>query len=317
MRRLVPLLLLFLPAPPSAGAESAAEVESVKIESAAAELHYAVSWLEIPFAEAEARLSRADGMFSVRGEARSAGPLAIFFNYRGFAETEGEWKSAGPVPRLHRNGGEFRGRTRAARVRWKDGGASSESEADPPPNPEKVSPVPAGALAGAVDPFSAALAAGARVGRDGVCDGTAKVWDGRRLASWTLAHLGAKNFPPDDSDGSGNGSNGRDGSNGSGGRDDSDGSGGRDGSDGSGGRDGLDGWEGATVCELHLRKLGGFWRDARHSPRLPPRVWVAEVRPGLWAPVRAEVYSRWGKVIARLESPRPPDAPPGTEVAKP
>ena len=239
---------------------------AVEAESAAAEatmeLRYSVSWLEIPFARARARLSRQGGEFSVRGESWTAGPLAAFVDYRGFAETTGEWRGgAALLPRTHLNGGEFRGRVREASVLWESG--ELESQTEPPPDLERVSPVPMSALFGAVDPFTAALAASVRVGREGVCNGTEKVWDGRRLADWTLAPLG----------------------------------------DGESFLEISGAWEGdAAVCELHMRKIGGFRLDARHSPRLPPRVWVAEVHPGLWAPVRAEVHSRWGKVVARLES---------------
>ena len=240
----------------SAGARADAETDET------AELHYSVSWLEIPFARARAKLSRKDGAFSVRGESWTAGVLSALVDYRGFAETTGEWNGAGVAPRSHRNGGAFRGRAREANVLWEGGGL--ESEVEPAPDLERVSAVPAGALAGAVDPFSAALSAGARIGRERVCGGTEKVWDGRRLADWSLTAAG------EDAEDSGLEVSGE--------------------------------WQGtAMVCELHMRKIGGFRLDARHSPRRPTRVWVAEVRPGLWAPVRAEVHSRWGKVVARLE----------------
>ena len=254
-RRFFTLLLSFALSPVSsgAGAETAA----------AAELHYSVSWLEIPLARARAKLSREDGAFSVRGEGWTAGALAALVDYRGFAETTGEWNGAGFSPRSHRNGGAFRGRVREANVSW-DGG-DVESEAAPPPDLERVSPVPALALSGAVDPFSAALSAGARIGREGACGGTEKVWDGRRLADWSLTPLEEEA--------------------------------------GDLSLEVSGAWRGAAmVCELHMRKIGGFRLDPRHSPRRPTRVWVAEVRPGLWAPVRAEVHSRWGKVVARLES---------------
>ena len=170
-RRFFTLLLSFALAPVSsgAGAETAA----------AAELHYSVSWLKIPLARARAKLSREDGAFSVRGESWTAGALAALVDYRGFAETTGEWNGAGFSPRSHRNGGAFRGRVREANVLWE--GGDVESEAAPPPDLERVSPVPESALPGAVDPFSAALSAGARIGREGACGGTEKVWDGRRL----------------------------------------------------------------------------------------------------------------------------------------
>ena len=254
MRRFILPFVFCLPAFPAAAAE------------AADELHYAVSWLEIPFARARARLQRENGEFSIRGESWAAGPMAIFFDYRGFAETHGEWGNSAPVPATHRNGGEFRGKSRSVQIRWENNGASPRSEADPPPDPDKVSPVPQNELAGAVDPFSAALAAGMRIGRDGVCGGSEKVWDGRRLADWTLVHLGAESVAPDNPNA----------------------------------------WGGtAAVCELRMQKIGGFRRDSKHNAKAPPRVWIAEVRPGLWAPVRAEVYSRWGKVVARLELPSP------------
>ena len=246
-----------------------------------AELHYAVSWLEIPVAEASARLRRGDGKFSARGESWAVGPLAAILSFRGFAETRGEWGARGPIPREHRNGGEFWGKKRTVRVWWAAGGSSPQWEALPRPDLKKVSPVPAEELSGALDPFTAVLSAGARIGRAGACEGAEKVWDGRRLADWTLApaELSAAEEESPDAPGAWSG--------------------------------------GAMVCELRLRKIGGFRRDSRHSSRTPPRVWVAEVLPGLWAPVRAEVYGRWGKVIARLDVRKTREVPPTPEVARP
>ena len=277
------LPLFFLLTLLASGALGADESESEsEVESAAwtrtAELHYAVSWLEIPFAEASARLRWREGEFSARGESWSAGPFAALFAFRGFAETRGEWDANGPVPREHRNGGEWRGKKRTVRVWWEQDGVAPEWEAHPPPDLEKVSAVAREEMRGALDPFTAALAAGAQVGLMGVCGSAEKIWDGRRLARWTLSHAGEEELTAD--------------------------------APGAwGGR--------AAVCELRIEKMGGFWRNARHSPQAPTRVWVAEVLPGLWAPARAEVYSRWGKVVARLDVRKTRgDAPPSAaEVA--
>ena len=275
--------LFLLSALLAAGAFGAEESESGEASDASwartAELHYAVSWLEVPFAEASARLSWREGEFSARGEGWSAGPLAALFAFRGFAETRGEWDADGPLPREHRNGGEFWGKKRTVRVWWDEGwrdGAAPEWEASPPPDLAKVSAIPQGEMRGALDPFTAALAAGAKVGSAGVCDSAKKIWDGRRLARWTLSHAGEEELTAD--------------------------------APGAwGGR--------ATVCELRIEKMGGFRRNPRHAPKAPTRVWVAEVLPGLWAPARAEVYSRWGKVIARLDVRKTRGDAPPAEVA--
>lgn len=271
-----------------------AEAEQFEFDHAAATertgertaaLHYAAAWLEIPFAEAAVALAWRGEEFTARGEGWAAGPLSGLFPFRGYAATRGAWAPTGPAPREHRNGGEFWGKERSVRVWW-DGRTDADGEADgmpeweaaPAADLEKVTPVPTGALAGARDPFSAALLAGLRIGRTGECAGTEVVWDGRRLAQWELSHIETTELAAD--------------------------------APGA--------WEGpALVCELRLRKLGGFRRNSRHAPLSPPRVWVAEVLPGLWAPARAEIYSRWGKVVARLDVRKTTGSAPAGSAAGP
>ena len=261
-----------------------------------AELHYGVFWLGVPMAEAVAKVRGEWGGTSesggretregwqgragevvVRGETRTAGPLAVFYDWQGFAETRGAWTTDGFVPASHRNGGKFRGKNRSARVRWSGAGSVPEFESDPPPDLAKVSPVLPETLPGARDPFSAALSAGRRIAESGRCGGVEKIWDGRRRADWSLSHAGFEILPADDSGA----------------------------------------WSGeAAVCELRVKKIGGFRRDSKYSPKVPPRVWIAEALPGLWVPVRAEVKSRWGTVVAFLDVRKTGASPPSTtEVA--
>ena len=187
-------------------------------------------------------------------------------------------------PLIHRHEGTWKEKIRWARVDW-DRKAEPRSEARPPPDLEKVTPVPEESTVGTSDPFTVLLSVLDQLAATGRCEAEAKVWDGRRRYDLSVTHLGQENLIAD--------------------------------------RPWA--YEGtATKCALNYERIGGFWRetsswrDLEANTPLRRVVWAAEIAPDRWALVRAEMETPYGTVVGRLvpegglkrdgESPPPAEA---------
>ena len=229
-------------------------------------LGYLVGWGHVTLAEAEISFSQTDGRYRLSGTGRTRGLLELLFSWRGRAATEGERRREGRRPLVHEHEGTWNESTRWTRVDW-NGAAPPRTEARPPPDPEQVTPVAAATIRGTRDPLTVILSLLDRLAATGRCEGEAKVWDGRRRYDISVSHLGEETLIADRP------------------------------------------WAyagNAVGCALDFERIGGFWRDrpgrrdGDESAALRRVIWAAEIAPGRWALVRAEVETRYGTVVGRL-----------------
>lgn len=229
-------------------------------------LDYLVGWGHLTIAEAEVSYSQTESRYHLVGDGRTRGVLDVFVSWTGQAETEGLLRKEGRRPLVHRNRGTWNENTRRTRVDW-TGAAAPRTEAEPPPDPEKVTPVPEAATLGTSDPLTVVLSVLDRLAETGRCEAAAKIWDGRRRYDVSVTHLGEERLVADRP------------------------------------------WayEGvATRCALDFERIGGFWReqprwrDSEEETPLGRTIWAAEIAPGQWALVRAEVETSYGIVVGRL-----------------
>ncbi|MEM7170422.1 MAG: DUF3108 domain-containing protein [Pseudomonadota bacterium] len=228
---------------------------------------YQVAWGHLTLAEAHVDYQEDQDRYHLESRGETKGFLAMFFSWQGEAETHGRFIEGQRQPQRHNHLGMWEERTRQTQVTWPDDGKSPVTQNQPAPNLEEVTPVPAESLAGTVDPFSLLLTTMDRLARDGRCAGAAKLWDGRRRYDLEILHLGEEELISDRP------------------------------------------WayQGpAVICSFKANRIGGFWRDneewreAQENESTPPKVWAAQIEPGEWAIVRAEVETPYGTVVARL-----------------
>jgi len=231
-------------------------------------LSYLVGWGHLTLAEAEVSYRQSGSRYRLVGSGRTRGFLALLFSWQGQAETEGVLKAGGRQPLVHEHEATSNRKTRWTRVAW-NGGPAPETEARPPADPEKVTPVPEASMAGTRDPFTVLLTVLDALAETGRCEADAKVWDGRRRYDLSIRHLGRQTLSADRP------------------------------------------WayEGVAVgCALEFERIGGFWRESSRwrttDDAAPDRrvVWAAEMAPGTWVLVRAEVDTRYGTVVGRLRT---------------
>lgn len=231
-------------------------------------LSYLVAWGHLTLAEAEVSYRQSGSRYRLAGNGRTLGALGLLFPWHGKAETEGVIKAGARQPLVHQQEGTWKRNTRWARVAW-HGAAPPKTEAQPPSDLEKVTPVPKVSTIGTSDPFTVLLSVLDRLAATGRCETEAKIWDGRRRYNLSVTHLGAENLIAD--------------------------------------RPWT--YQGEAVrCALDYERIGGFWReppnwrdpDAKASDRR--MIWVAETAPDRWVLVRAEMETLYGTVVGRLLS---------------
>ena len=231
-------------------------------------LSYLVGWGHMTLAEAEISYSQSENRYHLVSKGRTKGLLELFFSWQGRAETEGLRLKEGRRPLVHEHEGTWKEKTRWTRVDW-NGAADPRTEAEPPPDLEKITPVPKSSIAGTSDPFIVILSLLDQLAVTGRCEWEAKVWDGRRRYDLSVTHLGEEELIAD-----------------------------RPWS-----------YEGQAIgCALDFKRIGGFWREQPgwrdRDEKAPIRrvIWAAEIESGHWVLVRAEMETLYGTVVGRLLS---------------
>lgn len=253
-------------------------------------LGYQMTWGNLTLADGEISYRQSDSRYHLVSRGRTQGILEFFFPWTGRAETKGLLRADGRRPLLHQHQGTHEDETRWTRVDWPGadgagvaggetaGTAMPRTEARPPPDPEQVTPVPPATTLGTRDPFTVLLSLLDRLAETGRCEGEARIWDGRRRYDLAVTHLGETVLTADRP------------------------------------------WayDGPAVgCALDFERIGGFWREAPdwrdpdENAAVRREVWAAEMAPGQWVLVRAEMETTYGTVVGRLlpESLREGDTP--------
>ena len=238
--------------------------QTAQAEEAGERLRYRIAYGNVPLAEASVLLQERNGRYEVSGEGVTSGPLDWLFDWRGRASTVGRLSGTVFQPELHAQHGTWRGEQRLAEVRY-EADRPIVHNVVPPPDPEETTQVPEESIPGTIDPFSAALTALKQFAATGTCRGTLPIFDGRRRYDMLLEDAGQTVLQSDRPwDYSGH----------------------------------------AYGCKLKSRRIGGFFRDpdvrltedGEDSERV---VWLAELAPGVWRPVRIEIDAPLGKIVAR------------------
>ncbi len=232
------------------------------------QLEYRVSWSNADIASATANWSFGETSFELAATSRTLGMIENFRKYRGKVEISGRIENGRHAPDTLYLSGTSKRRTREATTNWERVTGAISTTRTPELDLEKVFPLEDRHIEGAIDPLSAMLNALAKLSRTGTCSGTERVYDGLRTSEITLHDLGKVVVT----------------------------------------KDRPFSFEGeARVCGFTGIPTGGHqrksrWRDKERKPE-DLRVFVAEVQPDLFVPVRMEAKSFLGTVTSRLVMP--------------
>jgi len=147
---------------------------------------FTVAGVTVMEAQVNLDVSGPGGSYVIETRARARGLATLFFRGEQVSHSEGVWRGATPVPRLHRSSGNWRGSPRRTVVEYGPGGTPRTVLLEPLQDLERT-PVPPEALPGTLDALSAMLRLSRQVRETGRCEAQARIFDGRRLTQIDVA----------------------------------------------------------------------------------------------------------------------------------
>jgi hypothetical protein len=254
MRHVAAFALLFLLSAP-------ARAERVEAE-------YAVYALGIQVMEVRAYFDTNERGYAMQFNSRLRGPPSVVLGEARQATTvTGMWTASGVQPIRYDASGVWRGDPRRTTVEWN--GPQPAIRALVPPNEAEREEVPAAQQRGTIDSLSAIVLLARQVQREGRCEASGNLYDGRRLTTISARTEGSEAVPASRGEWSGR----------------------------------------ALRCAFEGRLIGGFRREDNGPDARRPTTgtaWIAEVVPGAPPlPVRIETQTRMlGTLSAHLVSAR-------------
>ena len=243
-------------------------IVAAQAPTSALQLTYEVEWGDVDVASATADWTFGEDSFELVATSRTVGLTDAFRKYRGRTELTGRIEKGQYQPVRLSISGVSKRRSRAAVTSWTPQTGTVATSREPEPNLEEVFPLKDEHVEGAIDPFSAMLNMLDSIARTGSCRGSERIYDGLRTSSFMLHDLGTRVLE----------------------------------------KDRPFAYEGNTlVCGFVGTPTGGHERKSRWRKKQPKpedvMIFVAEVRPGLFLPVRLQARSFLGTVTARLVVP--------------
>lgn len=142
----------------------------------------------IDFATADARMALGPTGYQLDVRYRTTGVLGVLYPGQQHNAAIGAWDTTRPTPHRYHGMGLWRGKDYVAQIDYERGRPEVRMML-PPPDDDRE-PVPDQMRAGAIDTLSALAGLIGQIGRDGRCDSSARLFDGRRATVVTATTRG-------------------------------------------------------------------------------------------------------------------------------
>ena len=265
----IAILCLIKPVSAFSQSESISRPDSISLtDTMSLQLTYRVGLGHAELATANAKWVFDDDKFEVVATSQTVGLTDMFRKYRGRTELVGRVEKGRYLPDRLLIEGVSKKRTRAALSLWTPDASLVDTQREPALDLEKVFPLADKHITGAIDPFSAMLNALDDISQNGSCTRSERIYDGLRTSVITLYDLGADYLE----------------------------------------KDRPFAFEGKVFkCGFLGKPTGGHQRKSRWRKEQPKPddvlIFIAEVRPDLFLPVRMEAKSFLGTLTIRLAMP--------------
>ena len=235
----------------------------------AVELNYRLYVLAVAAAEATISFQMPQPVYRLALSFHTTGLADLFVGDRLEEYTTGRFEADRPATIEYGSNGYLHGQQRVVGMTWHDGTPVVTSIT--PPNNTEREDVPPALLADAADPLDAIVLLLRQVARTGLCEGSSRAYDGRRLQLLVARTAGEEDVP-------------------------------------ASGRSNFSGR--ALRCDFTDHSLAGFRRGSARDNDLRDHhgtIWLGQVFPGApRLPIRASVETRWlGDATLYLTSASP------------
>ncbi len=142
----------------------------------------------------DATLTLTPGSYDGRLKLRTSGIINWLAHMDSDSRVRGEFRGRQVLPTHYDSAGTARGVFREMHIGYRGGNPVIEQQT--PPADDLHTPVPPSDTVGSIDTMSAIALLVRRVGQDNSCDGTLRLFDGRRLTALTARTGGKVTLPP-------------------------------------------------------------------------------------------------------------------------
>lgn len=228
-------------------------------------LRYEVQWGNLNVGQVEANWIFSENTYEMVGNSRTVGIWEKVREYRGSSNIKGQIRDGLYKPVKIEITGAYRGKERNAKVIWGAEDGQIVTSRYPELDLRKVHALDNIFIQGSIDPFTAILRALNSIQKTGSCDSNHKIYDGLRTAELAVHDLGSARLTGDRPSA----------------------------------------YAGVVIkCGFISKPTGGHqlksrWNKKKHNID-DIIIFIAEIKPSFFLPVRIEVKTFLGKVTARL-----------------
>tara|TARA_A100001015_G_scaffold294552_1_gene372473 strand:- start:2988 stop:3836 length:849 start_codon:yes stop_codon:yes gene_type:complete len=229
------------------------------------DLRYEVQWGNLNVGEVEASWVFSGNTYEMVGNSRAVGISDKVSKYRGSSNVKGQIRDGLYTPVKIKIAGAYKGKERNATVFWSAEAGYISTARHPALDLEKVHALDKTIIKGSIDPFTAILRVLHSIKQTGSCNSNHKIYDGLRTAELTFHNLGPAILADDRPNAH----------------------------------------TGPVIrCGLTSKPTGGHQLKSRWNKKKrdidDTIIYVAEIKPSFFLPVRIEIKTFLGKLTARL-----------------
>lgn len=154
------------------------------------DLHYQVQWGDTPLGTATAQWRFDEASYEFKGQMKTEGTLSFFYDFKGENTLKGERVNGSYRPSHFTSQSEFDDETYTIDMSWPKGIQTPIYSVEPEKKKGETHPLRRATLRNVVDPYTAMLMGLADLSANGVCEGSYRVFDGRRRSELLLKDFG-------------------------------------------------------------------------------------------------------------------------------
>lgn len=162
------------------------------------DLTYHVQWGDSQLGTATAKWTFDETSYAFDGQVATEGTLAFFYEFEGKNTLTGKISDNQFKPQSFMSESVYDDETYVINMSWPDGLQRPIFDVEPEPEKDKVHPLRRATLRGVVDPYTAMLNAMADLEKTGACNGTYRVFDGRRRSDLLVKDFGTTTLVADE-----------------------------------------------------------------------------------------------------------------------
>ena len=171
--------------------------DDTPVEATSYDLHYQVQWGDTKLGSATAQWRFDEASYEFKGQMKTEGTLSFLYDFKGENTLKGEMINGTYRPSHFTSQSDYDDETYTIDMSWPKGIQTPIYKVEPEKKKGETHPLRRATLRNVVDPYTAMLMALADLSATGKCEGSYRVFDGRRRSELLLKDFGTTELGAD------------------------------------------------------------------------------------------------------------------------